>query len=643
MSRLKLNKSAPNSLAERIGFLIYRLSHSSHSYPSFTATPKMLDIQAEPHEAKTVGLFYRLGSPFSKLTDKFFNALESIYPFTSEYTVRGSTMDIIAKIKNTLGKLFTPVLKLTESIYLSLFHDVRVKQQNVLPKIIEAARKKGLILFVVIMGYLLAQGVINLSPRHIVVFTLLPVGIAIICMKPKIGIIAYLFFTGAVLEKVIWNFPTSIFGVKMRFGTPILLAAMLSWVIDRVRKGEKFKGIYDSTNTLIIIYWGVLTLSFAFTCHSYLSDKPGWFYMALLNYNAFSNCLVLFFSMLFLIGDDKKEYFHMLYGIVAVYAFFAYKVIRKASYYGFGTDYTVTAGIQGQMGDNNELAACLNMVIPLSYALFLCAKTKTKKAVFLGVFVMAITAVIYTRSRGGLIGLLVVIPLLFFKLMIFNTKNKLIPIAFATVLFFSGYGFFHEKINTRLESIGNWKEDQSARNRIISVIAGWEMMKKSPIVGFGTFINIKPIQFCPDEMEIRTGFGDDDILVLQKPDNEFVIHNAYAALGAQYGIPALILFLWLILHSIKKLRRIRKDFPHNKENDWIHYLSHAFELSIIVYAITGLFLNNPNQVFIYIIYAMTSSLCYLVRKPTKKLDVGLSFLGIILFGLWLYLTVYYQA
>lgn len=645
MAQLKLNNKTPVSLTERIGFLIYRLSHFPRTQSLLTTTSKTSDTPAEPQAEKTGRL--RL---FNKLTDRIFSALELIYPFASEYPAKVAIMkmwaEAIAKLKDMLDKLFTPILKLTESIYLSLFHNFRLKQWGVWLKAIEAIGKKGLILVVIITGYILAQGVINLPPRHIVVFVLLPIGIAIVCMKPIFGIITYIFLTVTGIQYTTWGMPTGFMGVRMFLSTPVLLATMISWALDMVKRKEKFKAIYDSNNTLMILFWGALTLSTClFTVSDYLKGKGIMYYDSmfyadvLYDFLAFANWFVVFFIIIYLIGNTKNKFFYMLYGIASIYGYITYKVIRGVSYFGFGTDQTVTAGFIGQMSDNNELAVCLNMAVPIMYALFLCERSKPRKAIFLIFFIMAAVAVIYTRSRGGLIGLGVISVLSFFKLMLPHAKNKFLPIAFAGILGVSGLMFFHDKISARIESIGNWKEDQSATNRITSIIAGWEMMKDSPIIGQGSFSVTEVTPFCPDNMIIKTWFGEDDILVLERPGHNFVIHNAYAAMGGQYGAPCLVLFVGLIFHSIKKLRRLRKQFPLNRENDWIHSLSHAFELSIIVYAINAMFLNNPQQGFIYIIYAMTSSLCYITLKPAQKHNPSISFLGLVLFGLWLYFTV----
>ncbi len=638
MALFKHNKSTPTSLAEKIGLFIYRLRHPSLERPLFISSTESLNNKSTYDETKAAGFIGFFKNLINKSVNKFFNALESIYPFNAEHPPKAPTekhSQHNINITNMLNALFKPILELTESIYVLLFQSHEKKQHKLLPRIINIIRKKGLILIVVMTGYLMAQGIITLSPRHVVVFTMIPLAIAFIAMKPVFGVSVYLFLSVTVLQFTMWNFPSSFLGLPMFLSTPILLATMLSWLIEVVNKKERFRGIYDSNNSLMILFWGFLTISALFAIPEYLSIGA-----ELGDYLPFANACLIFFVIIYIIGKDKKKFFYMVTAVAGIYAYFTYKILRKAAYFGFGTDYSVTGGAGGQLADNNELAACIAMAVPIFYALFLCSKTKPRKAFFLMAFIMAIAAVIYTRSRGGLLGLGVISIPLFFKLVLSGNKNKILPIALTSVLVLAGYGVFHEKINSRVASIENWQEDQSAKNRIISVIAAWEMMKDSPLFGQGSFSSGKVIPFFPDfGVLIRTGFTEDDSLLLEKPGKNFVVHNAYGALGGQYGIPALIVFIWLIFRSIKKLRDLRKQVPLNEDTDWIHYLSHALELSILSYATTAMFLNNPQQILIYVVYALTSSLCYIVLKPAEKHSAAISILGLILFGYWLYTTV----
>jgi probable O-glycosylation ligase (exosortase A-associated) len=661
MVQFKPNNSRASSLAEKVGFWIYCLTrhfrkpHSFHTITKSNANPEAIGALVAADEERLSGaeksptLISRFKSiiinTFNRLLDITFNFVEPIFNRGAEYEPNSLPKGyLVGKAKEVLYNLIKPVLDLTESLYLSLFHTKQVKQKKIFAKTAEVIgknRNKIFALTIIIIGYLLARGVIVLPPRHLLVFAILPVCVAIVAMQPIYGLIIYLILTISTLQATIWNFPVSIFGIPLFLSTPFLFATMLSWFISIIKKGERVKAIYDSTNFLIIGFWGFITMSFLFAADDYLGASQ-WSIGSMNDYLPFANWFVVFFLIIYIIGDDKKRLYNMLYAVAGMYGWFAYKVLRRASYFGFNTDYTVTANLGGQLSDNNELAACLAMAIPIIYALFLSEKIKTRKTILLIICIMSIVAIIYTRSRGAYIGLAVVgVPLLF--KIIRSARNRVIPIVFLVVVISAGYSFFHEKINKRVESIMNWEEDQSAKNRIISVLVAWEMMKDSPIIGQGMKAYRNFMEFFPEEMVIRTGFDEDDTLFLGKPEHSFVIHNAYASLGARFGLPSLMFFVWLMFHARKKLRRLRKQVPYNDENAWIHHLSYGLGLSIPAYAVTALFLNNPHQGFLYVVYALISSLCYIVLKPAKKQNFGISLLGLILFGCWIYYTVGYRA
>ncbi len=318
------------------------------------------------------------------------------------------------------------------------------------------------------------------------------------------------------------------------------------------------------------------------------------------DYLAQVNWLLIFFVAVFIVGDNKKRLISFITGVATIFGYFGYKIIRRAAYFGFETTHTVASGMGGQLADNNELAVCLNMALPILYALFLYQKSKPKKAFFMILFLMSMFAVIYTRSRGGLVGLAVLSIPMIYRLLFSTAKNKIVPVIMLSCILAFGYTYFYERVSKRVEDIEHWQTDQSATNRIISVISGYYMMADSPLFGQGSFSNIDIREFCPPVSRLRIGLDEDDVLIIRKPGHKYVIHNAYAALGGQYGVPSLILFVTLIIYNMFKCRSFRKEYPLIPENAWAHYFSNAFELSILVYAATAMFLNIPiSRLFIW--------------------------------------------
>ena len=261
----------------------------------------------------------------------------------------------------------------------------------------------------------------------------------------------------------------------------------------------------------------------------------------------------------------------------------------------------------------------------------------------MGFFFLAVIALIYTRSRGGYIVFAVVGSLLFFRVMLPRTKNKVLPIILICALGAVGFYEFRARITERVESITKWKTDASAQKRILSIVTALNMMKENPWFGIGigamsSFKNVF-VGYCPDQVKIPTGFGDNDYIIIGKVSEEYEIHNAYMSLGGKVGIQCLVFFIMWIIFSVVKMWRLRKKIRSDPQLAWAYNVSFALEFGVIAYAINAMLINSLADGFIYILFAMTSSLYYLVLKPKNRLNPAIALGALYLFGHWLYYTL----
>ncbi len=524
-------------------------------------------------------------------------------------------------IRRILTHFLSVIAEITEPLYWAVLGVFR-QRWIVSPFIF--FKKHYIMIVTVVVGVFLARGIFIFPMRHYLVYTTLPVFLLLAFAKPILALNLYLVFSLGMLAEAIWNFP------KIRLGSPLLLLAIFGWWIKRFRnKADKVLFIQDSNNVFVLLLWSWITLLHIF--------KVSIIYET----GIVSTWLLLFFVCTHLVADDERKLFYIISTVTAIFAYYAINVLKMAAYYGLATNYTVTADIPGRLSDNNELAACLNMSLPLFYALFLLTPKKWLKFIWLSFFVLDIVAIIYTRSRGGYLAMSIVFILILFKL-ILTTQKKTVPILFITVFIISGYGFFYQRVHERIEDTMNWRNDPSARNRLLSVITGWNMVKDHPLTGVGLGRGyMEFMNYCPPITTISVGFGDD--LVLVRPSKRLVLHNAYAQIIGEGGFISFFLFLCLMIGSIIKMRRLRRLTPKTPENTWIITLTHALEISIISYMITGMFLSNAFEQYIYIVLACVSSLWYITEGKSEQKITASSKLTVVwiffLFGYWLYITI----
>ncbi|MBI5555360.1 MAG: O-antigen ligase family protein [Elusimicrobia bacterium] len=640
MPELEVQLKPPESLPEKIAYQLYRLTLGA-------VQPNRAGPQAEPAGRNEGGNKTEEAvaaiSPdfFFKTIEYLFHLFEPIY--SSVFRFLSAKIHFLSdKVKAVLGLAADTVLKTGESVYLSLFPPSPHAKQLYKSGLDETTKQWVGFFIIGLIGFLISKGAMVLPPRHMVAFAIIPVCIFLIFVKPIYGLAFYSIISLSLVQNTIWNFPREIGGVPLFMGTPLLLAAILSWLFDFVRERRRFRVINDTSYLPLIGFWSCLVFSFIFE-----QGEPEKYFFYLVDFLAITTWLACYIAVIHIIGDSETYYKFMIYTIAGIYGYFAYKTIRMASYYGFGTDYTVTAELEGRLSDNNELAAVINMTFPLFYCLFLNQKKKALKALFLGLFVMAITAVIYTHSRAGFICLSIIGSLLFFRVMLPRTKNKLFPVALLCLILAGGSYIFSERISKRVESVMNWKTDESARRRIVSMVTAANMMKENPWTGIGigglVFNETIFAKYSPDNVVIRTGFGDDDYITLNKVKETYEIHNAFFALGAKAGIPALVSFIMLIIFSIVKLVKFRRQIRNDPNLEWAYNISYALELGVIVYSINAMFINSIVDGTIYIYFAMATALYNVVLKPEQRMNKGIALWVLALFLHWLYLTVSVRA
>ncbi len=528
-------------------------------------------------------------------------------------------------LKSKLTAFVNTVAELAEPLYWTLLKFFHIKEGSRVHKLLVLIGEHYIVIFTVIVGYFLARGVLLYPARHIVVYSAVPVFLILAFANPLLAIILYLVFALGMLHRAIWNFPS------MYMGTPLLLLALLGWGLSIFKgRAEKVQFVPDAANFPALGLW-TMAMAHILWGRSHL-------YQGLIQ----ATWVLAFFVCTHIVGKDKRKLFYLLCGFAGVYAFYVLKVLRMASYYGFSTIYTVTAEIPGRLADNNELAAALNIALPLFYALFLWEPRDKIKLFWLGVFVLDIAAIISASSRGGYITLAIVFLLVFFRMILVN-KKKALPILFLTLFVIGGYGVFYEKLNNRLRSIMNWQHDQSALNRITSVVVGWEMLKAHPWggVGMGKAYGVF-MKYCPPTIVVPTGWGDEDYIIIHRPSRRLVLHNAYGQMAGETGVPGLTFFLLFLLIPLVQMRRLRKLLPRAEENNWVFPLSTALEIALISYIINATFLSNAQAGIIYVLVALTTSLYYVAMgkdqpKSSRLNQVTVTWL-LVLFGYWFLLT-----
>jgi len=274
----------------------------------------------------------------------------------------------------------------------------------------------------------------------------------------------------------------------------------------------------------------------------------------------------------FMIIKGRAQLRYLLIVITISIGFFALKgmvwgILTGGQFRLYGPPYSF-------IGDNNAMGMAFNMIIPIT--LFMARTENNWKVAFFYyiVFFSSIFGVVLTYSRGGVLGLGVVLLLIGFRM-----KKNVMLLGAVSILALLVSFFMPGNWGERIEGIGNYRKDASAMGRLETWEYAWRFAVENPLMG-GGFAAFK---------KNPTGVNS---------------HSIYFGMLAEHGFVGLVLFAALIIASYRSCSKMRKRRKESLGLEWNARLAEMLQISIISYVVTGAFLNLQYFDLFYCIVAI---------------------------------------
>jgi O-antigen ligase len=231
----------------------------------------------------------------------------------------------------------------------------------------------------------------------------------------------------------------------------------------------------------------------------------------------------------------------------------------------------------------NDLALMLNLLLPLSIARLLSAKTTLVKTLCIGVIVVNVIAIVVTFSRAGFLGLATIVAVYLVRMIGRRGADR----AWAVMILFailSALPLAPSNYVDRLATVKSVESDPtgSAQTRWRDMAAAAQFVMGHPIIG--------------------AGLGMDILALNQVRGVDWVqVHNVYLEYAVDLGLLGAALFLLLLYRVFKRIRSSRKrlsDLPAHRD---LFLLVEALETGLIVFAICGFFHPIAYNFFFYYI------------------------------------------
>jgi putative inorganic carbon (HCO3(-)) transporter len=255
------------------------------------------------------------------------------------------------------------------------------------------------------------------------------------------------------------------------------------------------------------------------------------------------------------------------------------------------------------IADNNGFALALNMCLPMFFFLAKVEENRYLRRILFGTFVAGIFCVIFSYSRGGLVGLTVVLGLIAIR-----SRYKILSAALLALAALTIVTFAPEQWMDRMGNFAKGSLDGSAQQRLITWRTGWRFVQDYPIAGGGFDTLPDPVVFQQYQPEpLPGGFTSSGP------------HSIYFQSLSEGGFVGLALFLLLVASALLTLRRIRKQAGKLPSLEWMVPYTQMFEIGLLGFLTSGAFLGLAHFDLFYQFIASTAIMSILFRREVTAL------------------------
>jgi len=378
-----------------------------------------------------------------------------------------------------------------------------------------------------------------------VVFGLLP----FVLKRPWIGILLWYWLGYMNPHRLAYGF-----AYDFPFAMIVALVTLVAFFFSK----EKKEMIWSRETVVLLVFIGWMLIT---TLLSFYPDT------AWVQWNKVWKIQLMIFLTILIINDRQKLHW-MIWVMALSLGFYGVKggiftILNGGAYHVQGPAGTFIAG-------NNELALALVMTIPLIRYLHLQETRKWVKNGLAGAMVLTGVAAVGSQSRGALLALAAMGFFLWIK-----SRHKMSTGVFIVLAVAIMATVMPQEWYDRMNTIKTYEQDESAQGRINSwhtafnVAAdrvtggGFEMLRRVP-----TFQ-----QYAPNPYMVVDA------------------HSIYFEVLGEHGFIGFGLFILLWLLAWVRARQTVKQCKNDPDRKWAADLSAMMQVSLVGYAVGGLFLG----------------------------------------------------
>jgi probable O-glycosylation ligase (exosortase A-associated) len=225
------------------------------------------------------------------------------------------------------------------------------------------------------------------------------------------------------------------------------------------------------------------------------------------------------------------------------------------------------------IADNTDFGLALNMTLPIYFFLAQSELKPWLKRLFAFLFLATIPVILFTYSRGALIGLTCVGGLMLVKL---PMRLRLLIVPAIVFGLLSAVMFAPESWRDRMETLGDTSADASAQARLNAWQYSLHLASDYPLTGggFATFTHELYVRYAPNSsVEAQTA------------------HSAYFQVLAEHGYIGLFLYLVLLVSGFLSAAKLARQARRYGDQTVMHY-ANMFCFCLVGFAAGAAFLSR---------------------------------------------------
>jgi putative inorganic carbon (hco3(-)) transporter len=259
------------------------------------------------------------------------------------------------------------------------------------------------------------------------------------------------------------------------------------------------------------------------------------------------------------------------------------------------------------LGDGNDYALSLNIVIPFSLFFLFESRKAIGKVAHAVMLLALVVCVIITQSRGGTLGLIALAVYYWSKSERKVLTAGLTAVALVLIMVVAPPEYFQ-----RMETIGDYENNGSAQGRITAWKAGARMAMSNPLIGVGA--GQFPINYTRFAVS-RTG----------EPETRWkTAHSIYFLILGELGLPGLGLLLAIIITNITANRRLTLEIGDRDGPDaaMARQLLTCLSASMLAFAVSGAFLSAVYYPHMFVLTGICSASRRLIARTALATDTA---------------------